>query len=503
MLKPGDRIDRYTIEEPLGEGGMGRVFRAHDERLDRRVALKVLVRDEDDSARARLLREARAAAKLDHPNVAVVYDVGEFDGTPYIAMELVAGRSMRGLVGDPTVSAAERVRCMVEVARALGAAHDAGLVHRDVKPENVIVRPDGRVKVLDFGIARLSRVSTDPSAPTDGGVPTLTAEGVKVGTPTYMAPEQIRGDRVDGRCDQFAWAVTAYELFAGRAPWSGGDEMAVIASILTEDPSPPPAVAAMPQSFAAVVRRALAKRPDDRFPTMHLLVQAIEGTMHVAPSSPPAPASYPTPGSHPPSPQRFGFTRRYATREIAEIFDRALKLQNKKYAYDDIVQAAREVGLDEPTVQEAMRELVDRGTLEASKAEHERAVKRVKRYAALWGVFAAFFFLLDIFDAPFDFWFQYPTICMGLVFGLLAIRILMPSGKHKRGGVVLDAALEHDVRRMTSFLSARPAPPARVRIDAPASARVPPGRGTAERAEIEALAEAEGSGARTSSRRAG
>src|SRR5688500_2795129 len=196
MLKPGDQIDRFRIEEPLGEGGMGRVYRAYDERLDRRVAIKVLVEDEDPEARTRLVREARAAAQLDHPNVVAVYDVGEVEGSPYIAMELVSGRTLRSYVGDASVTPKERVRCLLEVARALGAAHDAGLVHRDVKPENVIIRGDGRVKVLDFGIARRQRPPGDASAPTDHSLSTLTADGIKVGTPMYMAPEQIRGDTI-------------------------------------------------------------------------------------------------------------------------------------------------------------------------------------------------------------------------------------------------------------------------------------------------------------------
>ncbi len=497
MLKPGERVDRFVIEEPLGEGGMGRVYRAYDERLDRRVAIKVLVQDEDPDARARLVREARAVAQLDHPNVVAVYDVGEVEGSPYIAMELVQGRSLRALVGDPSATPEARVRCLLEVARALAAAHDAGLVHRDVKPENVLIRSDGRVKVLDFGIARRSRPTNDPSAPTDVSLSTLTADGVKLGTPMYMAPEQIRGGKVDGRCDQFSWGVTAYEVFTGRTPWSGGDPLAVIASIMTEEPAPPPASAKMPYAFAGTVRRALAKRAEDRFPTMHLLIEAVEAALgpqapgaplasKPPPSGPPASgapsASYPPPASprRQDMPPGFSFTRRYGTQELAEIFDRALAVQKKKYEYDDVVQAAHEIGLDELSVREAMGHLVERGTVPASDTERARAVMRAKRLGAIWGVIAAFFFLLNMFDLRGGLWFQYPVVCIGLPFGFLIVLTLFPGAK-KRPLLPADPALEQDARRMTQYLAARP----RVRVDVPAPTS------SLHAAEAEALAEAE------------
>ena len=241
MLKPGDTFDRYTIEAPLGQGGMGCVYRAHDTRLGRRVALKVISdgpRDgqADANANARLLREARAAASLDHPNAVSIFDVGEYEGTPFIVMELVLGRTLRGAVGDPSVPAATCVAELADVARALAVAHKRGIVHRDIKPENVMVREDGVVKVLDFGIARRQGGSIDPHGKTETpALSTLTIEGVKLGTPFYMAPEQIRGDALDGRTDQFAWGVVAYELLTGRLPWRGsGDAMAVAASVLTD-----------------------------------------------------------------------------------------------------------------------------------------------------------------------------------------------------------------------------------------------------------------------------
>ena len=213
MLKPGDTFDRYTIDAVIGQGGMGSVYRAHDTRLDRRVALKVISDGAAGAdANARLLREAKAAAALDHPNAVSIFECGELDGAPYIVMELVSGRTLREVVGDASIPVATRVGWLADVARALGAAHRRGLVHRDVKPENVMVRDDGVVKVLDFGIARRAAGQVDAGAPTQPpALPTLTKEGVKVGTPTYMAPEQIRGEDLDGRADQFAWGVLTYE----------------------------------------------------------------------------------------------------------------------------------------------------------------------------------------------------------------------------------------------------------------------------------------------------
>src|SRR5580704_2933328 len=264
MLKPGDTFHRYTIEAVVGQGGMGCVYRAHDPKLDRRVALKLIsAPDAGAEANERLLREARAAAALDHPNAISIFDVGEADGAPYIVMELVPGRTLREAIGEATVPVATRVAWLTAAARALAAAHRRGLVHRDVKPENVMVRDDGVVKVLDFGIARRTAGAVDPSAPTAGpALPTLTREGVKVGTPHYMAPEHIRGDGLDGRADQFAWGVLAYELLAGRLPWRGaGDALAAVASILTDEPAAGPLdEAGVPPEVQAVVLRALSKR---------------------------------------------------------------------------------------------------------------------------------------------------------------------------------------------------------------------------------------------------
>ncbi len=285
MSKTGDTFDRYVLEAVLGEGGMGRVYRAFDPRLGRRVALKVLVVDDvrgdaRPDAVARMQREARAAAAFSHPNVVAIYDVGEFEGAPFIAMELVTGTTLSAFVGDANVSDTQKLAWLLDVARGLGAAHRAGLVHRDVKPENVMITTDGILKILDFGIARRSDgASPESTGPTLAAqVPAITAAGLMIGTPQYMAPEQLRGDALDGRADQFAWGVMAWQVLAGRLPWPAGGGAQLITSVLT---LPVPALNAVRPSMdprtAEAIARALSKRREDRFETMESLLTAIGG----------------------------------------------------------------------------------------------------------------------------------------------------------------------------------------------------------------------------------
>ena len=300
-LSPGDLVDRYEVIELLGAGGMGEVYRARDLKLARLVALKVLRVDRGpgtDGA-ARLLREARAAASLSHANVVAVFDVGEVQepaslrGLAYIAMELVVGRSLRAYVGDLSVPLERRMGWLRDVALALGVAHEAGIVHRDVKPENVMIRSDGAVKVLDFGIARRIMTAIDRMASTAGqsvptskdaagpptSVATFTEPGQVVGTPYYMAPEQLRAEGIDGRADQFAWGVVAYELLTGVPPWgNAGSPLATVSEILSSIPRPPVEIeSTIPQSWSDAIARALAKQRGARFASMEALVRAADG----------------------------------------------------------------------------------------------------------------------------------------------------------------------------------------------------------------------------------
>jgi eukaryotic-like serine/threonine-protein kinase len=275
-LTEGDVVGRYVVEQVLGQGGMGTVYRARDQKLDRHVALKLLApgRGSSDAA-ARLLREARAAASFAHPNVVAVHDVGDTDGVPWVAMELIEGRSLRDAVGDRSITIDERLRWLTDSARALAAGHRAGLVHRDVKPDNVMIRTDGVVKVLDYGIARRL---VDDAASELGELATLTSEGTILGTPLYMAPEQMRGDPVDARADQFAWAVTAYELLTGQRPWGVAGDMKALARMLTVAADPIRKHAPeLSERVAETIDRALARDADARFPTMDALIASLEG----------------------------------------------------------------------------------------------------------------------------------------------------------------------------------------------------------------------------------
>ncbi len=256
-ISPGQTFARYTIEALLGQGGMGEVYRAYDTTLRRRVALKVIHPDlAIPDAAARLEREARAAAALAHPNTVAIHDLGQVDGVVYLVMELVSGVPLRAYVGDTKVPVTRKLRWLVDVARGLAAAHRAKLVHRDVKPTNVMVSDEGIVKVLDFGLAK----------PVEGAS-ARTDVGLVVGTPRYMAPELFSGLPADPRSDQYAFGVTAYELLAGVHP--GGPTGALPAAL----DSVVPEVGA---AAARVLGKTLARERGDRFASMDEVVAALE-----------------------------------------------------------------------------------------------------------------------------------------------------------------------------------------------------------------------------------
>ncbi len=284
----GQSIGRYVIESLLGEGGMGEVYRARDSKLERAVALKVLRNDADgasedwEHAVMRMQREARAVAALSHPGIVAIYDIGEHEGCPFIAMELVGGLPLREIIGKDA-SQEMHLRILLDVARALGAAHDAGFVHRDIKPENILVREDGRAKVLDFGIARKTSRNADLAVQTldiqgatiDAALVGMTAEGAIVGTPAYMSPEQLRGETADARADQFAWGVVAYELLSGKHPFHAEKgAIGLLSAILGETPAP---LEGLPDSITSMVLRALEKEPEKRWASMREIVLICEG----------------------------------------------------------------------------------------------------------------------------------------------------------------------------------------------------------------------------------
>jgi len=272
MLEPGTELGRYRIKRALGTGGMGAVYEAYDTILRRPVALKVLrPRDEKASPEieARLLREARAAASLRHPNAVAVYDIGEAFGTPFIAMELAPGRSLRAALANEDTTIGEKLSWLLAIARVLEAAHENGLIHRDIKPDNVMVADDGTVKVLDFGIAKFATTADEAPAPADADDEPKsfkTREGIVFGTPRYMAPEQRQGKELDGRADQYAWGVVALEVLCGTHPKDGGMNS-------TLDNA---AKAGLPADVAAAVKRALQIDRTRRFPSMEDIVTRLE-----------------------------------------------------------------------------------------------------------------------------------------------------------------------------------------------------------------------------------
>jgi serine/threonine-protein kinase len=270
----GGTIGRYLVLELLGRGGMGSVYAAYDPVLDRKIALKLLTDPDDDgsSGRARMRREAQALAKLSHPNVMIVHDVDDHAKGIYIAMELVQGTTLRQwALGRPW---REIVGAYLDAARGLAAAHAAGLIHRDFKPDNVLVGTDGRVRVTDFGLARL--------APEGDGVPVLgelssnlTQQGTVVGTPSYMAPEQIDGEPVDARTDQFAWCLSAWEALFGESPWPIPTLAVRSAAMKTDVPRPPPKTR-VPRAVTRVLVRGLHPKAPKRWPDMDSLIAALE-----------------------------------------------------------------------------------------------------------------------------------------------------------------------------------------------------------------------------------
>jgi eukaryotic-like serine/threonine-protein kinase len=281
----GRRFGRFRTLEKLGEGGMGVVLAAHDEQLDRRVALKFLTRaGADNKARERLFREARSLARLSHPNIVAVYDVGEIDALPYLAMELVEGCTLRAWIeGDaerPSPGRLEVLRMFLEIGHGLAAAHELGVVHRDFKPDNVLVGADGRPRVVDFGLASIGKAAgVGRPAIDDDANPSLTATGAMMGTPAYMAPEQWHGQAADARSDQFSFCVALFAALYGRAPFEGATMAALMAAVLEEDPAAIPAAERVPDPLHRAILRGLARDPEQRWPSLSTLLERIEAAL--------------------------------------------------------------------------------------------------------------------------------------------------------------------------------------------------------------------------------
>ena len=259
---------RYKLESELGRGAMGRVLAARDEKLGRRVAVKVVTGAHDPSRIQRFIQEAKTAGALEHPNVLAVYDLGEHDGVPFLVTELLEGHTLRTLLRDGALPAAQAQSLGAQLAHGLAAAHARGIVHRDLKPENLFVTGDGRLKILDFGLARLVPSSGDESGPG------LTQTGAVFGTPGYLSPEQARGEKVGPASDVFSAGVVLHEMLSGRRAFPGDNLIEAGHAALTQEPTPLPI--ATPPALEGVVVRALQKEPAKRFADGGELARAID-----------------------------------------------------------------------------------------------------------------------------------------------------------------------------------------------------------------------------------
>ncbi len=277
-LAPGTKLDGYEIHALLGAGGMGEVYRARDSALRREVAIKVLPSyvSRDPDRLSRFEQEAQAAAALDHPNILAVHQFGVFDGAPYLVSELLAGEPLRQVLQRGPLPVRKAIDYGIQIAHGLAAAHDHHIVHRDLKPENLFVTKDGRIKILDFGLAKLIQPQTD----SDGNAPTLTQgtdPGMVMGTAGYMSPEQVRGQAVDHRTDIFAFGAILYEMLTGRRAFQRSTSAETMTAILNDDP---PAIsqtgANIPPALQRVVNRCLEKNPEQRFHSASDLAFALD-----------------------------------------------------------------------------------------------------------------------------------------------------------------------------------------------------------------------------------
>ncbi len=289
-LAAGSRLGPYEILAPLGAGGMGEVYRARDTRLGREVAVKVIpaALSADPDRLRRFEQEARSASALNHPNILTIHDFGSHEEAPYVVSELLEGETLRERLSLGALSPRKAIESGVQIAHGLAAAHEKGIVHRDLKPENLFVTKDGRVKILDFGLAKL----THPEAGSGplAEVPTLTRgtePGVIMGTVGYMSPEQVRGQAADRRSDIFAFGAVMYELLSSKRAFRGDSAIETMSAILREEPAELlQSVTGVPPSLERIVRRCLEKNPEERFQSARDLAFALTETASVSLAAP-------------------------------------------------------------------------------------------------------------------------------------------------------------------------------------------------------------------------
>ncbi|MEP7148785.1 MAG: serine/threonine-protein kinase, partial [Acidobacteriota bacterium] len=272
-LETGKRFGHYEIIEQIGSGGMGEVYLAKDQKLDRQVAVKILNEkfSKDESNLNRFVREAKAASALNHPNILVIHEIGESDQAHYIVSEFIKGDTLRETLKTKTLGPSEVLDISIQIANALCAAHEARLIHRDIKPENIMIRPDGFVKVLDFGLAKLveqqnrSVLGLEDST----ALQNHTAKGVIMGTVNYMSPEQAKGEKVDQRTDIFSLGVVLYEMLTGKLPFEGNSIPETFRNLIDYEPEPINSyVSGIPDELERITSRMLEKAPENRYQSM-------------------------------------------------------------------------------------------------------------------------------------------------------------------------------------------------------------------------------------------
>jgi serine/threonine protein kinase len=285
----GTQISPYEVVEQIGAGGMGEVYRARDTRLGRDVAIKILPSNfgDDPDRQRRFEQEARATAGLNHPNIVAIYDVGAHDGSPYIVTELLEGETLGERLRGGALPVRKTIEYGIEIARGLAAAHNHTLIHRDLKPDNIFITKDGRVKILDFGLAKFLAAEE----PQDGGnLPTLdvhTTPGVVLGTVGYMSPEQVRGQTADHRADIFSFGAVLYEMVSGNRAFRGSTPADTMSAILKEDP---PDLSetnrVVSPGVDRIVRHCLEKNREERFQSARDVAFGLESLSGLTASSP-------------------------------------------------------------------------------------------------------------------------------------------------------------------------------------------------------------------------
>src|SRR4030095_5006048 len=288
MLAPGKNLSRYEIRTQLGAGGMGEVYRARDTQLGRDVAIKVIASSfaVDKERLRRFEQEACAAGALNHPNVLIVHDISTHDGAPYVVSELLEGETLRKRIGGGPLGQRRAIDYALQIAKGLAAAHEKGIIHRDLKPDNIFITNDGRVKILDFGLAKLTQLDGD-QIQTD--VPTRrvdTDTGVVMGTVGYMSPEQLKGRAVDQRWDIFSFGAILYEMLSGKRAFHGESAAETMSAILKEDP---PELSGTNKTVSPALERlvnhCLEKNPEARFHSARDVAFALETLAGAGPTS--------------------------------------------------------------------------------------------------------------------------------------------------------------------------------------------------------------------------